>query len=111
MSEIKYLTEQPDKLEHNPSNENDQNEPLTSEENRTTQVNYPPPPYFGRLPQLNPNYEHSSPLHLTPINMLQMGAMPTRLRCPNCSADILTHIKFESGCLTWAIAGSICAIG
>ena len=109
MSDIKDLTEQPTKLEINHLNEAIQNEPLINEENST--VNYPPPPYFGRLPQLNPNYEQSSPFILTSLNMIQVGAIPTRLRCPNCSADILTQIKFKSGCLTWAIAGSICAIG
>jgi hypothetical protein len=48
---------------------------------------------------------------MTPLNLLQLGSQPTRLRCPNCSADILTNIDFRSGCMTWALIGSICAVG
>ena len=74
-------------------------------------VPYPPPPYFQPLPQLQPNYEQTSSHYLNPLNPLQVGSQPTRLRCPNCSADILTEIKLKSGYMTWAICGSICAIG
>lgn len=79
---------------------------------QTQQVTYPPPPYFEPLPQLRPNYDHSnSAIYLSLLSSLQIGAQPTRLRCPNCSADILTKINYKSGCMTWSIAGSICAIG
>lgn len=72
----------------------------------------PPPPYFEPLPQLNPNFAPTSAIYLTSLNMPPpVGSSPTRLRCPNCSADIVTQINFKSGCMTWAICGSICAIG
>ena len=77
-----------------------------------SQASYPPPPYFEPLPQVRPDYDRlNSAIYLTPMYSLQVGAQPTRLRCPHCSADILTKINYKSGCMTWSIAGSICAIG
>ena len=68
----------------------------------------PPPPYYQPLPQYNPQQA----VYVTPINMpAQVGSSPTRLRCPNCQADIVTQTRHKSGCMTWAICGSICAIG
>jgi lipopolysaccharide-induced tumor necrosis factor-alpha factor len=74
----------------------------------------PPPPYYQPLPPLNPQSQVISPstIYITPMNLqLQVGSGPSRLRCPNCHADIVTQTKHKSGCLTWAICGSICAIG
>ncbi|KAK3762121.1 hypothetical protein RRG08_024932 [Elysia crispata] len=33
----------------------------------------------------------------------QFGDIPVRCRCPNCHADILTKIYFESGSFTWVL--------
>lgn len=52
------------------------------------------------------------PVYITPIMMQPMvGSAPTRLRCPNCSGDVLTQVTQKSGCLTYAICGAICAAG
>ncbi len=40
-----------------------------------------------------------------------VGSSPTRLRCPNCSAEVVSSTKHKTGCLTWAICGAICAAG
>ena len=71
----------------------------------------PPPPYYEPLPQLHPqpNIIQPSTIYIT-MNP-SVGSSPTRLRCPNCQADIVTQITHKSGCLSWAICGSICAIG
>lgn len=75
----------------------------------------PPPPYYKPLPQAN----------LYPVIQQQpttviigpgaysnlIGASPTRLRCPNCSADVLTSTSYRTGCFTWLIVGGICAAG
>ncbi len=87
--------------------------------------NRPPPPYYEpsmmttNINNSNINAQQQSiynnqpsTIFLTPIDyQAKLGSSPTRLRCPNCSAEILTQTRHKSGCMTWAICGSICAIG
>jgi len=75
----------------------------------------PPPPYYKPLPQANlypviqqqPSTVIIGPGAYSSI----IGASPTRLRCPNCSADVLTSTNYRTGCFTWLIVGGICAAG
>lgn len=96
--------------------------PLFSEsenqaQNTSTMAAPPPPPYYEPLPQLHPNppsniIQQPSAFYLGPITIpISVGSSPTRLRCPNCQADVITQINHKSGCMTWALCGSICAIG
>lgn len=104
--------------------------PLFGSGAQTTDEMSPPPPYYDPLPpvitqqaqsqnggnsMINPPiYSNVQPsaIYLSPADyQSKLGSSPTRLRCPNCSAEIVTLTRFTSGCMTWAICGSICAIG
>ena len=65
----------------------------------------PPPPYYEPLPPLRPTQmqpSHNVFTYAGPLGMsLSVGSSPTRLRCPNCQADIVTQTSHKSGCLSW----------
>ena len=76
------------------------------------QQQLPPPPYYEPLPPIRSQttiIQAQSP----PVFIMQQsyGNHPTRSRCPNCHADIVTQIKHESGLMTWLLCGAICALG
>ena len=87
--------------------------------------NRPPPPYYEPLPPIiglannnnnnNPAMFTAQPpstIILAPMDFrTKLGSSPARVRCPNCQAEILTQTRYKSGCMTWAICGSLCAIG
>jgi len=62
----------------------------------------PPPPYYEPLPPLRPTQiQPSQNVFTFGGGTLSVGSSPTRLRCPNCSADIVTLTSHTSGCLSW----------
>ncbi|RNA35820.1 lipopolysaccharide-induced tumor necrosis factor-alpha factor [Brachionus plicatilis] len=42
---------------------------------------------------------------------IRLGDNPAQIMCPNCRASVLTRVKYQSGVLTWLIAGGLCFIG
>ncbi len=68
----------------------------------------PPPPYYQPLPQMH----QPSTIIVTPVTLSPMvGSSPSRLRCPNCSAEVISSTHYKTGCLTWSISAAICAAG
>ena len=77
----------------------------------TSTILPPPPPYYEQLPTLHqPPVMHQSAYYITPMS-ISVGSSPNRLRCPNCHADVVSQITHKSGCMTWTLCGSICALG
>ena len=46
-----------------------------------------------------------------PSPPLAVRDSPVRCVCPNCRANIVTQLKFESGLAAWLIAGGLCLFG
>ncbi|CAF0906713.1 unnamed protein product [Brachionus calyciflorus] len=42
---------------------------------------------------------------------IRLGDHPTQTVCPNCRANVSTNIKYETGLITWLIAGALCFFG
>lgn len=41
----------------------------------------------------------------------QFREAPVRTQCPSCRADILTSTHYETGTMTWVVAGVLCFVG
>jgi hypothetical protein len=39
------------------------------------------------------------------------GPVPVQTLCPNCKADIMSRIDYESGVATWLLVGALCFVG
>ena len=39
------------------------------------------------------------------------GEVPVQTRCPNCNNDVITHLEYEPGMLTWLIVILLCVLG
>ena len=46
-----------------------------------------------------------------PNVVLSVRDTPVRCVCPNCRANILTQLKYQSGIAAWLIAGGLCLFG
>lgn len=76
----------------------------------------PPPAYPGAYPPPG-GYGHqqsSATVVVTgqPTVLIQhYRETPVRTQCPGCRADILTATHYETGTMTWLVAGILCFIG
>ncbi|XP_048747521.1 LITAF domain-containing protein-like [Ostrea edulis] len=86
------------------------------------QAQYPPPQQGYPPPQQGyppPQTGYAPPPVQTvvvaqPVAMCGAPAMrecPARVTCASCRADIVTGTTFETGMLTWLIAGILCLFG
>lgn len=78
-----------------PKSEGRQSMPSAPIQSGTQNLIYPPP---------QPNIVYIG----LPV---RLGDNPSRTMCPNCHANVLTEVKYQSGLLTWVIAGGLCFFG
>ncbi|XP_071164017.1 LITAF domain-containing protein-like [Mytilus edulis] len=91
------------------------------------QYNPPPPAYPGQYNQQaggypaqpQPQYgyggqQSSATVVVTgqpTVLIQQFREAPVRTQCPSCRADILTSTHYETGTMTWVVAGVLCFVG
>lgn len=92
--------------------------------NPPIQYNPPPPAYPGNnnpqpvgYPQAG-GYQQQQQSNATvvvtgqpTVLMQQFRECPVRTTCPQCRADILTATYYETGTMTWLVAGILCFVG
>lgn len=79
-----------------------------------------------QMPQpTHPLYPNQPAVYVPPVNVYQTAQQPTvvyinapvlndrpvRTTCPNCRANILTQLKYDSGLAAWLIAAGLCFFG
>jgi len=90
---------------------------------------FPPPNNFSQPPNNNispppyqatsPTYQANSPTYQANISPVQplmglrpiWGEVPQRHTCQFCNNNIVTEVMYESGTMTWLIAGGLVLIG
>lgn len=78
------------------------------------QPNYPQQPNVaGAVPPVRhvPQPTNVTYVLQQPNVVLSVRDIPVRCVCPNCRANILTQLKYESGIAAWLIAGGLCLFG
>ncbi|XP_052105361.1 LITAF domain-containing protein-like [Mytilus californianus] len=99
--------------------------PLSQNGQSPTMYNEPPPAYPGNYNQpggypaqresTGYGTQQSNPTVVVTgqptVLIQQFREAPVRTHCQSCGADILTSTHYETGTMTWVVAGVMCIIG
>ncbi|XP_022338255.1 LITAF domain-containing protein-like [Crassostrea virginica] len=80
------------------------------------QGQYPPPPqgYPSQQGYAPPPGQPQTTVIAQPVAVvpcMTMRDIPVRVTCPSCRADVMTSTVFETGTMTWLLAGILCILG
>eukprot|EP01117_Protostelium_nocturnum_P005269 TRINITY_DN191_c0_g1_i1.p2 TRINITY_DN191_c0_g1~~TRINITY_DN191_c0_g1_i1.p2 ORF type:complete len:148 (+),score=28.13 TRINITY_DN191_c0_g1_i1:286-729(+) len=84
---------------------NSPHQPLLAPQQASMGYGSPPPQHYAGG-QPNAHYP-SHPAH----GFTSWGELPQRHVCQYCNSNIVTHVHYETGGLTWLAAGGLCLLG